>query len=161
MASLSAVLPHRAQHDRPVAAGEDLDALVDFFQHLSPASLVQIERFYAHEAWFKDPFNEVCGVEAIRRIFEHMFRQVHDPRFVVTERIAGENGVMLAWDFHFRMRTWRPATVQTVHGVSHLRFDGEGRVSFHRDYWDAAEELYAKLPVLGWAMRGLQRALRA
>lgn len=27
----------------------------------------------------------------------------------------------------------------------------------HRDYWDAAEELYEKLPVLGDLMRWLRR----
>jgi ketosteroid isomerase-like protein len=161
MAALSAVLPHRAQHDRTVAAGDAVDALVDFYQRLSPASLEQVERFYAQDAWFKDPFNEVRGVEAIRRIFEHMFRQLREPRFAVTERLVGEKGVMLAWEFTFRMRIWQRGTVHSVRGVSHLRFDEEGRVTYHRDYWDAAEELYAKLPVLGWAMRGLQRALRA
>ena len=43
----------------------------------------------------------------------------------------------------------------------HLRFDGAGRVTLHRDYWDAAEELYAKLPLLGCLMRGLARMARA
>jgi steroid delta-isomerase len=48
-----------------------------------------------------------------------------------------------------------------VRGTSHLRFDAAGKVVLHRDYWDAAEELYAKLPVLGALMRGLQRMGRA
>jgi hypothetical protein len=30
-------------------------------------------------------------------------------------------------------------------------------VAYHRDYWDAAEELYEKLPVLGGLMRFLKR----
>jgi hypothetical protein len=49
----------------------------------------------------------------------------------------------------------------TVRGATHLRFDAQGRVILHRDYWDAAEELYAKLPLIGWLMRGLQRQARA
>ncbi|MGA0584669.1 MAG: nuclear transport factor 2 family protein, partial [Castellaniella sp.] len=36
-----------------------------------------------------------------------------------------------------------------------------GLVSFHRDYWDAAEELYEKLPVLGRLMRWLRKTLSA
>ena len=35
--------------------------------------------------------------------------------------------------------------------------DNAGRVAFHRDYWDAAEELYEKLPGLGGLMRWLKR----
>ena len=31
----------------------------------------------------------------------------------------------------------------------------------HRDYWDAAEELYEKLPLLGALMRWLKRRVNA
>ena len=41
--------------------------------------------------------------------------------------------------------------------ASHMRFAADGRVVYHRDYWDAAEELYEKLPVLGPLMRWLKR----
>ena len=46
---------------------------------------------------------------------------------------------------------------QVIRGASHLKFDGEGRIRYHRDYWDAAEELYEKLPVLGGLMRLLKK----
>jgi hypothetical protein len=36
-------------------------------------------------------------------------------------------------------------------------FDAQGLVTLHRDYWDAAEELYEKLPVVGALMRWLKR----
>ncbi|MCK7492487.1 MAG: hypothetical protein MZW92_13555 [Comamonadaceae bacterium] len=36
-----------------------------------------------------------------------------------------------------------------------------GASPMHRDYWDAAEEMYAKLPLIGWIARRLQRALQA
>ena len=42
-------------------------------------------------------------------------------------------------------------------GASQLVFDAQGRVVLHRDYWDAAEELYEKLPVVGSLMRWLKR----
>ena len=38
-----------------------------------------------------------------------------------------------------------------------MRFAADGRVVYHRDCWDAAEELYEKLPVLGALMRWLKR----
>ena len=34
--------------------------------------------------------------------------------------------------------------------------DAQGLVTLHRDYWDAAEELYEKLPVVGAMMRWLK-----
>ena len=139
----------------------DPEALICWFENLSQETLDQVPRFYAADAEFKDPFNEVRGVDAIAQIFRHMFTQVDEPRFVIGSRFSGADGVMLLWDFHFRSRGPLAPQAMTVRGATHLRFDGQGRVILHRDYWDSAEELYAKLPLIGWLMRGLQRQARA
>ena len=139
----------------------ETQALIDWFEHLSPQTLDRIPQFYAANAEFKDPFNEVRGRDAIAHILRHMFTQVDEPRFVIGSRFSGEDGVMLLWDFHFRSRGPLAPQAMSVRGATHLRFDGQGKVILHRDYWDAAEELYAKLPLVGWLMRGLQRQARA
>ena len=139
----------------------DLEPLIHWFENLSPETLDELPRFYARDAEFKDPFNEVRGIESIKHIFRHMFTQVAEPRFVVGSRFSGDDGVMLLWDFHFRTRVPLPPRAMTARGATHLRFDGAGRVVLHRDYWDAAEELYAKLPLIGLLVRGLQRMGRA
>ena len=101
------------------------------------------------------------GVAAIQHIFTHMFDQVGEPRFVVSEKVVDDSGAMLVWNFNFRAASWGGGGTQVIRGVSHLKFDAAGRVNYHRDYWDAAEELYMKLPVIGMLMRGLRRALAA
>ena len=131
--------------------------LADFYETLTPASIAALDALYAPDARFKDPFNEVAGTAAIRRIFAHMFATAESPRFVVTYCIEQGEQAMLGWEFHFALR----GRALTVRGVTHLRFDAEGRVTLHRDYWDAAEELYEKLPVLGGLMRALKRRLSA
>jgi hypothetical protein len=90
-----------------------------------------------------------------------MFRQVDAPRFRVEERIVADNGAVLVWTFHYRAPSLAGGGDQAMRGVSHLRFDAEGMVNYHRDYWDAAEELYMKLPAVGWLMRGLRRMISA
>ncbi len=139
----------------------NLDALIRFYHDLTIERVADFPEFYAEDAWFKDPFNEVRGVAAIQRIFTHMFRQVAEPRFIVTERVVDAGSAMLVWEFHFRIRLWGRGTAEIMRGVSHLRFDAAGRVNYHRDYWDTGEELYMKLPALGTLMRGLKRALAA
>jgi len=139
-----------------------LDPLIRFYQELSLDTVARLPSLYAPDAWFKDPFNEVRGTEAIQRIFTHMFAQVASPRFIVTEKLRDAGGAMLVWEFHFRSRgSWGGTQAQVIRGVSHLKFNAEGLVTYHRDYWDAAEELYAKLPLLGAVMRRLRKALSA
>jgi limonene-1,2-epoxide hydrolase len=127
-----------------------------YFETLDEASLARIDTVYAPDAYFKDPFNEVRGIEAIRRIFARMLVDVETPRFVMLETIGDERGALLTWEFHFRLRRFTRAP-QVVRGASHLRLAADGRIQYHRDYWDAAEELYEKLPLLGALMRWLKR----
>lgn len=136
-----------------------LQNVVGFFETISPDSVAQLSRIYADDVFFKDPFNEVRGTAAVTKIFEHMFRQVDAPRFVVTSSVLQGDEAFLTWDFLFRMKRFS-RDEQCIRGATHLRFDDEGRVSLHRDYWDAAEELYEKLPLLGALMRGLKRIAR-
>lgn len=139
----------------------NLDALIDFFHGLSPESVARFPEFYGADAYFKDPFNEVRGVAAIQHLFVHMYEQVAEPRFMVSEKVVDDDGAMLIWTFTFRTARRGGGEKQVIRGVSHLRFDAAGKVNYHRDYWDAAEELYMKLPVLGILMRGLRRVLAA
>jgi hypothetical protein len=135
-----------------------LTRLVRFFETISPHTVQeQLGVIYAADAQFKDPFNEVRGVEAITRIFEHMFEQVDAPRFVVTTQVLQGSEAFLTWDFMFRMKRFSKDE-QCIRGATHIVFNGRGAVSVHRDYWDAAEELYEKLPVLGALMRWLKRS---
>lgn len=134
-----------------------LERVVAFYQTLTPASLTQLATVYAPQAHFKDPFNEVVGLAAIEAIFRHMFVQVQSPQFTVTTRLRDGRQAMLGWVFAFGP----PQRRIEVRGVSHLHLDRQGRVVVHRDYWDTAEELYAKLPLLGVLMRGLRRRLSA
>ena len=140
---------------------KSLDELIAFYENFSIADVARFGEFYGADAYFKDPFNEVRGLPAIQRVFTHMFRQVAEPRFHIDERIVGDNGAMLVWSFHYRMPRMGGGGNQVMHGVTHLRFDAEGKVSHHRDYWDAAEELYMKLPAIGCLMRGMRRMIAA
>ena len=130
--------------------------LVDWFEGLTPASLAMLEQLYAPQAHFKDPFNEVQGPAAIRAIFDHMYAALREPRFVVREAVVQGDDCFLTWDFLFHFRRG-DAALQCVRGASHLKFDAQGLVTLHRDYWDAAEELYEKLPLMGGFMRWLKR----
>jgi steroid Delta-isomerase len=127
-----------------------------FFETLEEKSLGRIDTVYTPDAYFKDPFNEVNGVDAIRHLLAHMFAQVDAPCFVVKDVVCDGNQALLTWDFRFRMRRFNRAP-QLIRGASHLRFAADGRVAFHRDYWDTAEELYEKLPFVGGLLRWLKR----
>ena len=133
---------------------DPLERLITYFEMLAPEHVRGIGDYYAADAYFKDPFNDVHGVEAIRAIFARMLERLESPRFRVLSRVREQSESFLVWELEFRFRGGKPAR---IHGVSHLKLGPDGRVTYHRDYWDAAEELYEKIPMLGAFMRWLRR----
>ena len=131
--------------------------LVEFFETLTPEALTQLPALYHPQARFKDPFNEVQGLPAIEAIFRHMYASLDAPHFEVRECLVDGAQAFLVWDFRFRLKRFDRTRWHTVRGGSHCCFAPDGRVIDHRDYWDAAEELYEKLPLLGPLMRWLRR----
>lgn len=146
--------------DPHVNAQQAVARIVRLFEHLQPADVAALGEHYTHAAWFKDPFNEVRGLPAVQRIFGHMFDTLEAPRFRVTSALVQGEEAFLAWEFRFAFRAWRRGGEQLVRGASHLKLAPDGRIAWHRDYWDAAEEVYEKLPLLGGLMRWLKTRAR-
>jgi limonene-1,2-epoxide hydrolase len=135
--------------------------IVHFFETLSPQAVAQMDAIYAADAYFKDPFNEVRGLLQVQAVFNHMYVALHEPHFIVTNTVTQGDQCFLVWDFKFRFKRYDTQTLQTVRGCSHVQLASDGRIAFHRDYWDAAQELYEKLPVVGALMRWLKRRVNS
>jgi ketosteroid isomerase-like protein len=154
-------------HATPAAANEAqrsahsaMDAALDYLGHLSPELLAHLGEHYTADARFKDPFQEVWGLEAVRAVYAHMFETLEQPRFVITSRVQDGAACFVTWDFEFAVTSWQGGRAQCIKGASQLLMrqeHGVWRIASHRDYWDAAEELYEKIPLLGALMRWLKR----
>ena len=131
--------------------------VVQFYEQLTPNSLTELPGIYAEQATFKDPFNEVRGLPAIHTVFSHMFETLTRPRFVVLNTMTQGDEAWITWNFLIQ----RPQGEWSIHGATHLRYAEDGRIKQHRDYWDPAQELYARLPILGPLVRWLTRRLSA
>ena len=75
-----------------------------YFEQLQPADLARIGEVYGAHAHFRDPFNEVRGLAAVRRVFEHMFETLEAPRFEVLDAFGSGEQAFLTWNFRFRLR---------------------------------------------------------
>jgi hypothetical protein len=134
-----------------------LEKIIAWYSTLSPATLPEIHTLYAAHATFKDPFNEVTGVPAIQQIFLHMFATTENPRFVVIDAFEQGQQAFLGWQFLFGLN----GKNYTVIGGTHLRLNDQGQIIEHRDYWDPAEELWQKLPLIGAPVRWLRKKFSA
>ncbi|MGV6810414.1 MAG: nuclear transport factor 2 family protein [bacterium] len=137
-------------------------AYINFFSTLSPAQLEQLDHYFTADARFKDPFNDVTGISAIRHIFQHMFTHTQQSRFVVQHAALDQGILLLQWDYHFQTLKGKPWSFS---GMSRVTFatqgTAQGKVIEHLDYWDPVEGIYCKIPLLKHGMALLTRRLQA
>jgi hypothetical protein len=129
-----------------------------FFENLTQnTSIDHFKTVYDESVTFKDPFNKVTGIESVFEVFAHMYRNLDDPRFIIIEYVDKGNIAYVKWEFHFSFKN--ESAQQMFEGVSRLTMNDEGRVTEHIDYWDAAEHMYAKMPIIGWLIRMIKRKI--
>lgn len=137
------------------AAQRYLDAL----QSLSPREQDAFFLLVDEDVEFLDPFNHTRGKLAMRSIFSEMFEKLPDVSFDIHHHMTDvENQLVFAhWTFSADNKWTGRINFQ---GMSRLHLNDQAKVDAHFDYWDAASEIYEKLPVLAGLFRMLKAPLR-
>ena len=116
-----------------------------------------IEDFVSVDIKFKDPFNDLSGLDSFRRLLVKTLNEVKGLKFEVTHRAWTEDILFLRWSFQGEVRGlnyWK------VEGMSEINFDERGLVCRHVDHWDAAGQFYEKLPLIGTIIRIIRSRLQ-
>ena len=138
---------------------ERAKAYARYFDELSPASKAELVKLAHPDIHFVDPFNDVRGIDKLLAVFDHMFETTREPRFVTEPPIVAGDVAFIKWRFTCTINSRFYAEPVTIDGVSEVRFDAAGLITAHIDYWDAAGQLYEKLPLLGGLLRSIRRRL--
>lgn len=127
-----------------------------FHETLTPESLGELEALCAPDVRFVDPFNDLTGIQALRGIYEHMYEVLEEPVFGIEDIAVSGATAYIKWTFTARTKSGGGIPIHLI-GMTETRFDAMGRVTAHIDHWDAAGQLYARLPVIGGIFRWLGR----
>ncbi len=128
------------------------EAYCRYLENLTPETLARLGDYVTDDVRFKDPFNDVRGRDAMRRVFIHMFETLGQIRFTVHHAARDDDTLLIAWRFESRLR----ALPWAFDGTSVVRFAADGRVREHIDHWDAASDFYERLPLIGWLLARLR-----
>lgn len=156
----------RVSHPAPPAAGSPGEAralanFAAFFASFAPDKVATLlDQTYAPDVYFNDTLKAVQGREALRHYLAESADAVEDCRVRIHESTRSEHGEhWVRWSMMIRFKKLRRGQDTWTIGISHLRFDAEGRVVYHQDYWNAADGIYEHIPLLGAAIRAIKRRL--
>jgi len=112
---------------------------------------------YAPDAFFNDTLKTVYGADKIEAYFLATAQNSESvtAKFEDVTR-ANDGTYYFRWIMDTRLKkVARGETIRTL-GITHVRFDEQGRVLIHQDYWDTAVGLWDHVPVVGTMVRSIK-----
>ncbi len=156
----------RIRHPAPPAAGshEEAEAIArfaSFFSSFAPDRVkTLLPRTYAADVYFNDTLKAVRGLDDLGHYLRESAEAVEDCRVEIHETTRTAQGEHLVrWSMMIRFKKLRRGVDTWTVGISHLRFDAQGRVVYHQDYWNAADGIFRHIPLLGTAINAIKRRL--
>ena len=128
------------------------------YHSLGTDNLSDIESLYASDIYFEDPSHAVQGRPALMRHFAKLFVNLDKCSFKYHSTIVNDTDVFMTWTMFLNHPKLRSGDTVRVEGASYLR-TRNGKVYYHRDYFDLGSMLYENVPLLGPIIRKLKQRL--
>jgi len=135
----------------------EISRFCEFYKVFSTASLANMKGVYAERIVFEDPVHRISGLSNLTNYFERTLSNVNECRFEITQIIEQEGKAFVSWTMNLSHSKLQSGKLISVPGVSQLQYDG--RIYFHRDYFDMGQMLYEQLPLLGAIVRRIKHRL--
>jgi hypothetical protein len=133
----------------------------DFLSELTPESIeAKAPAVYAADAHFNDTLVIRDGNPAIVAYLLATARSAESVTAKVDDVTRAADGTYyFRWTMEVRMKRIAKGQVIRTPGITRVRFDAEGQVLVHQDYWDSGAGLWEHVPVLGRGIRGIRARL--
>lgn len=124
------------------------------YSDLSPESVQnRVRETYAPGAWFNDTVSTEVGIDAIERYLLKTARGAMEIKATVQDVAVSGSDCYVRWSMEVRTKSLAGGKPTVTEGVSQLRFDEQGRIVLHQDFWNPAAGIYQHLPLIGPGIR--------
>ena len=115
---------------------------------------------YAPDAYLNDTLKILRGAAAIEAYFLATAANAEKITATFQSVQRGDDGLYtFRWTMETRLKKVAAGRTLRTLGITVVRFDEQGRVLVHQDYWDSAQGLFDHVPVVGFGTRAIKARL--
>ena len=135
------------------------NTIIKTYNDLRATNLEILDGFYAKDVEFHDPVGMIKGLKNIKDYYSSMYQNVKNIKFSFSHFISQENEIVGFWKMTYQTNSLNAGKPIVVTGNSHLKFNSEDKVYYHRDFFDMGEMVYEHIPVAGYVVRKIKEKL--
>ena len=137
---------------------EDLELFIKFLESIgTPGSAKAASELYSENIHFSDALILTKDKQVIVKHFSDLEAAGNQVEVTMHQKLISGNDVFLVWSMEARFTPIRREMISDSLGVTHLRFDEDGKVILHQDFWDSTEGFFRHIPVLGSVVNSVKR----
>lgn len=170
--SAAAVAGYNAQLEKVVASGLEsgspgekaaLDRFTGFLQGIGDVKFVRANasKVYASTAYLDDTLAIHRGEAEIEAYFTKTSETMKSYEVTINDIAKSGDDYYVRWTMVFAAPALSGGEPVHSIGVSQVRFNREGKVEFHQDFWDSGKNFHGHLPGVGGAVGFVRKRLQS
>src|SRR5210317_1557588 len=137
----------------------DLARMVqETFENLDPQGIEQLRGIYADDVSFEDPIHGIQGLDALVENFQNLYTNVESCQFKFHRSVVNTKSMFFSWTMILKHKKLRRGKIIRVEGSSYIKYR-QGKVYYHRDYFDLGAMVYENIPVLGGLIKFIRKRM--
>jgi hypothetical protein len=136
------------------------DRIIKIYNDVNINTLNLLDDFYAGDIEFHDPITSVNGMKDLKTYYEKTYKNVKSIKFDFLDFVIQDHIVVAMWEMTYTTDKLNGGDPIKVLGTSHLKFNGDNKVYYHRDYLDAGAMVYEHVPFVGFFVRKIKKSLQ-
>ncbi len=170
--SAEAVAAYRSSMERVPSSGltvggpgekAALERFKAFLQGIGDVKFVRENTLhvYAADAYLDDTLVVHHGAAEIEAYFVKTSQTMSSYHVTIEDVARSGNDYYVRWTMIFAAPALSGGKEIHSIGISQIRFNREGKVAFHQDFWDSGKNFFAHLPVVGGSIGFVRKRLES
>jgi hypothetical protein len=134
--------------------------LQTYYEEVTVERVASLTRqVYAEQAYLCDTLHVARGAAAIEAYFRQTAERVTRMGVTILDYSTTGREVYTRWSMTIAAEELADGEPMTTYGMSHFRFDRDGKVILHQDFWDASAGFFEHLPGLATVIPRIRGSL--
>ena len=109
--------------------------------------MASVQKVYAPDVYFRDAFRQLDRAVDIEHYLVEGLEALSACEFIFNNISRAGGDFYLDWTMRVDFKKTPPGTWEESMGMTRMRFNNEGQIIFHQDYWDPTDVVYVRIPV--------------